>query len=235
MRAKTFYVEQLGEIDFIRNKRAKYLRITVKPCGKVRVTLPARCSYKEAMGFVLQKIDRISECIGNINAKKQVFNENSVFKIGNHRLEISGYSGQRCKFVLKDGLLRFYYPETKPVEDIHVQNEIRKALIHLLRLEARLYLPERVEQIAGKYNFKYKKVFVKNLKTRWGSCSSVNNINLNLHLMRLPEHLSDYVIIHELAHTREKNHGKGFRTLLDSFVGDSVKLDRELKNYSTQL
>ena len=74
--------------------------------------------------------------------------------------------------------------------------------------------------------------FVKNIKTRWGSCSSLNNINLNLHLMRLPDHLIDYVILHELAHTKEKNHGKSFWNLVDSLVMDLKEMKKELKTYS---
>jgi len=53
--------------------------------------------------------------------------------------------------------------------------------------------------------------------------------------MRLPEHLTDYVILHELVHTKEKNHGKNFYNLLENFVKNSKQLDRELKAYSTEL
>ena len=105
----------------------------------------------------------------------------------------------------------------------------------LLRKKAKNYLPGRVEELAERHGLSYNRVFVKNLKSRWGSCSSKNNINLNLHLMRLPEPLVDYVILHELAHTKEKNHGKGFRNLLNSFVADSRVYDKELKNYSSQV
>ncbi|MCK5169492.1 MAG: M48 family metallopeptidase, partial [Bacteroidales bacterium] len=55
---------------------------------------------------------------------------------------------------------------------------------------------------------------------------------LNLHLLRLPSHLIDYVIIHELCHTVEKNHGPRFWKLLDSILGDAKKISKELKQHS---
>jgi len=73
-----------------------------------------------------------------------------------------------------------------------------------LRKEAKDYLPQRTELLAAAHGFKYSGVTVKNISSRWGSCSSTNHINLNIHLVRLPEHLSDYVILHELTHTVHK-------------------------------
>jgi predicted metal-dependent hydrolase len=72
---------------------------------------------------------------------------------------------------------------------------------------------------------------VRSQKTRWGSCSFNNNISLNVKLTRLPQELIDYVILHELAHTRIKNHGREFWKMLDGLIGDAKKLDRRLREY----
>jgi len=89
----------------------------------------------------------------------------------------------------------------------------------------------RLEELAIKYGFEVSKVTIKNNKSRWGSCSKKNNINLNLHLIRLPEHLSDYVLLHELVHTIHKNHSNKFWNQLDMITGSAKSLDRELKQY----
>lgn len=232
---RTLCIKEIGEVEFCRNKRAKYLRITIKSQGKIRVTIPARYSYREAEEFVIQKLDSIKSHLEKINKGKQIYSENSEFSTRNFRLEIQKHSINRCAYILKEGVLRFYYPEDADISNPQIQGYIKNSVIEALRYEAKLYLPQRVEQLAGKYGFNYKKVYVKNLKSRWGSCSSVNNINLNLHLMRLPDYLTDYVILHELAHTREKNHGKNFYNLLNKFVRDSKKLDKELKSYPIEL
>ncbi len=234
MPSKSFHIQEVGDVNFVKNKRAKFLRIAVKPGGKIRVTLPSRCSYSEAMDFVLQKSQQIQACLEKINAKKRIFDENRGFKCKSFSLKILKHAKNKCEYDLTGGHLHFYYPKNTDVSDLKVQDEIKTAIIKALRVRAKQYLPARVEQIAKKYNFNYKKVFIKNLKSRWGSCSSVNNINLNLHLMRLPDYLADYVILHELAHTKEKNHGKGFRELLDSIVINSKQLDKELRGYSIE-
>ena len=127
------------------------------------------------------------------------------------------------------------YPENIPVRTPEIQEIIRNSIIKALRIEAKEYLPDRTYELAKKLGFKLNRVFIKNNKTLWGSCSGKNNINLNLHLLRLPSHLIDYVIIHELCHTVEKNHGKNFWALLDKVSGNAKGLDKQLKKYNTSI
>ena len=97
---------------------------------------------------------------------------------------------------------------------------------------ASIQLKERIDFFSEKHNFKYNKLFIKNQKTRWGSCSGENNINLNAKLLNLPQKLIDYVILHELVHTKVKNHSTEFWFTLESYMDDSKKYDKELKKYS---
>ena len=92
-------------------------------------------------------------------------------------------------------------------------------------------LVERVRYWAERYGFSYHRLGIRNQKTRWGSCSHDNNINLNINLVNLPEQLMDYVIIHELVHTRHKHHGPAFWQELSGYVGDARELCRQLRNY----
>ena len=97
---------------------------------------------------------------------------------------------------------------------------------------ARIKLKQRIDQLSKQYNFKYNKLFIKNQKTRWGSCSEKNNINLNAKLLNLPKELMDYVILHELVHTKVKNHSNNFWITLDTYINNSKKYNKELKKYS---
>ena len=97
---------------------------------------------------------------------------------------------------------------------------------------AKLYLINRLRILANQHGFTYNKVSVRNQKTRWGSCSFNNNISLNIKLVCLPKHLADYVILHELVHTKIKNHSPSFWSFLNKYIPDAKKIDKALKRYS---
>ena len=102
--------------------------------------------------------------------------------------------------------------------------------VEALRRSAKTILLPRLAQLAHRHGFSFHKSFIKNNRTNWGSCSGVNNINLNLKLMLLPEHLRDYVMLHELCHTRIKNHGPQFWALLNSVTeGKAKEYAKELR------
>jgi predicted metal-dependent hydrolase len=102
------------------------------------------------------------------------------------------------------------------------------------RSQAKKKITIRLEELAAKHGFTYNRVFIRNQKTRWGSCSHQNNISLNIKLAGLPAELMDYVILHELVHTRHKNHGKDFWDELDKFVSSSRSIARQLRKYTVQ-
>ncbi len=101
--------------------------------------------------------------------------------------------------------------------------------------KAKEKLVNRLNELAEKHGFTYNKIFIRNQRTRLGSCSSKNNINLNMKLVQLPDELIDYVILHELVHLKIMNHSKDFWTELDKFVGDAKALRSKLKRYQLGL
>jgi predicted metal-dependent hydrolase len=103
------------------------------------------------------------------------------------------------------------------------------------RKQARKILVVRLRVLAKQHGFSYNRVSIRNQKTRWGSCSSRNNISLNMKLVRLPEELIDYIILHELVHTKIKDHSKSFWAELDKLVGDGRQMRSRLKNYGAEL
>lgn len=103
------------------------------------------------------------------------------------------------------------------------------------REEAKKRLITQVDKLAKKHGFSYNRISIRNQRTRWGSCSAKNNISLNIKLASLPEDLADYVILHELVHTRIKNHSKTFWEALGRLMKDAKAADRRLKAYRLAL
>lgn len=94
--------------------------------------------------------------------------------------------------------------------------------IEALRSQAKRELPARLAELAARYGFEYNKVTIKHNATNWGSCSTRNNINLNLNIVRLPRVLQDYILLHELCHLRHHDHGQAFHLLLEHVCTDSL-------------
>ncbi len=102
-----------------------------------------------------------------------------------------------------------------------------------LRSKAAEYLPKRVAEISQITGLKYNRLTIRPTLSKWGSCSTQQNISLSLYLMSLPKHLIDFVIVHELCHTIHFNHSAEFHSLVNSIMGGKEKLlERELKGYS---
>jgi len=230
MPSKIIHIDPVGDISFSKNSRSARIRITVKPSG-VSVTLPLSASFTEAVRFVETKTDWIKQQQSKLAPVLPVFGPETQFTTKFHRLKVSRGIFPRVFSSIGNGVIQFFIPEKYDYRNSSIQEFIRKTLVEVMRQEAKFYLPNRVEELARKYGMKYRQVFVKNVHTRWGSCSSENNINLNLHLMRLPDHLIDYVILHELAHTVEKNHGPRFWNLLGQMVDRPRELRKEMRKY----
>ena len=94
--------------------------------------------------------------------------------------------------------------------------------IEQLRKKAKAELPSRLAELAARYGFVYNNVTIKHNATNWGSCSTKNNINLNLNIVRLPQALQDYILLHELCHLRHHDHGHGFHLLLEHVLTDNL-------------
>ena len=116
-------------------------------------------------------------------------------------------------------------------QSMSVQLEKKRNLPEIDRKVARKILCRRIGELAQLHNFVYNRVSIRKQKTRWGSCSTKNNINLNANLLHLPPELMDYVLLHELVHTRVKNHSKDFWDELETVVPNARQVDRRLKDY----
>ncbi len=103
--------------------------------------------------------------------------------------------------------------------------------VEQLRAQAKVILPPRLKELADEHGFTYNRVTIKNNISNWGSCSTRGNINLNLRLVTLPQELQDYVMLHELCHLREMNHGPRVHALLESVCPAHRALAKELRKY----
>ncbi|MCL1822052.1 MAG: M48 family metallopeptidase [Prolixibacteraceae bacterium] len=228
-------IEGIGEVTFAQSRKSKHLKLSVNTDSKVRISFPPGVSPRKALGFVEKNRDWIAAQQKKHREKQKKALPLFPLKTRFHTIYLECGTD---KFTAKNIKLEIYiyHPCNVLPEDLRTVNFVRKVLDEVYRWEARNYLPERISKLAQLNGFRYNKLTIRNNASNWGSCSSQNNISLNLQLMKLPKHLSDYVILHELVHTLEKNHGPAFwRRLNEATGGDARKLAAEMKKYSTSM
>jgi len=233
---KTVDYPGIGLITYKRNLKARRLSISVKNSAMVKVTIPSTLSFRSAESFVLSKSKWIVEKVEYFNKAKVNFSEATTFKTREHTLNFVPTNNNKILVKLEQGFINVLYPLGIEVSSKPVQEAAKKGIEFAYRYEAKKYLPNRVEQLAKQFGFKYGKIGIKKASTRWGSCSPKNNINLSLFLMKLPDNLIDYIILHELCHTVHKNHGPKFWSELDRLTqGNAKQLSKEVKKFRASI
>ncbi len=226
----------LGTITFIKRQNNRRINVKVEPHSSIKVSLPHHIPYHTAKKFVMENRLLIQNKMESINGRLTSFDRTTDFKTMWHVLRMKPDNCSSPSFSVDNHFITVSYPHDHSVLQPEIQKTVREAIEKTLRMEAKIYLPRRLHEFALKHKFNYNKVFLKNLKTLWGSCSYQNNINLNIHLMRLPKHLIDYIIIHELTHTVIKNHSVSFHNLLNSIIDGNIEdIKHELQKYAPQI
>ncbi|MDR3268618.1 MAG: M48 family metallopeptidase [Tannerella sp.] len=227
---KTINGGELGTIILRSHPRAQHYSLRVKD-GQVIGTLPSWGNERDMRAFIEDKRERLTHMLQK-NPERPVWNEATDLQTHTFRVHIFRVPRSHFYKTLKDGVLHMACPEETNFEDQRIQLLLQSLFEETLRHEAIRTLPPRLEALALRHSFHYAGVTVRKTQTRWGSCSSQKQISLSLSLMLLPEHLMDYILLHELCHTVEMNHGERFWQLMDSVTcGRSQVLRQELKHH----
>lgn len=234
---KEYYYEDevLGRVLVVRSQKAKHTNLRITADSEVVLTIPYRQSEEESISFMRSKYDWIlSHREKNRSSVVKGFDESTDFSTLTFRVKIEKGLHSSFKFALSDGILVVKYPFSSDVKSEDSQEIIRIGIEKAMRMEAQRILPHRLQTLAEKFGFSFSGVAVRSSKTRWGSCSSKRSINLSYFLLTLPPHLIDYVLLHELCHTKEMNHGLRFWNLMDEVTNSKSKEYRqEIKQYGT--
>jgi len=234
MTEKTIEFENFGPVTIYRNKRATRIRILVKPGGVVRVTIPWTASFQSGENFLLEKKTWVESTLSKIARKtgsSGLISQGTLLSTRNFRYDVMPESVERVRisFSKADKIVTFQYPSGVDLQSSQIQDKLKIAIEGVLRFEAKRFLPARTAEIASNLGYRINRVTIKNNKTNWGSCSNLKNINLNLHLMRLPDRVIDYVITHELVHTIIPNHGAKFKATMTKYFPDIIDMEKEIK------
>lgn len=202
--------EEFGTIQVRRSAKATQVRLRVAPDGSLKASMPVYAPL-----FLLKRLVKSSRV--QLRAMLQQAEPNNDYSDGmqigkSHTLIVKPSQKIAAKRVKQQIIVEV--PTGVSLADPRVIKVIREASTTALRTEAKSYLPKRLQYLANQLGFEYERVRFSHASSRWGSCSSMGTISLNIALMKLPFELIDYVIVHELAHTQEMNHSDSFWQLV---------------------
>lgn len=205
--------EEFGSITLRRSPRASHVRIRVAPDGRLRASLPMY-----APTFLVKRLIKSSR--EQLRTMLQEHHQTIIFNDGmqigkSHVLVVRPVATSTTTAKKHSQQIVISLASTDRLATASVQRIIRDEVIKALRLEAKSYLPKRLAFLANKHNYSYQKVRFSHASGRWGSCSANGTVSLNIALMKLPFELIDYVLIHELSHTKQMNHSSAFWSLVE--------------------
>ncbi|HSX23696.1 MAG TPA: SprT family zinc-dependent metalloprotease [Candidatus Saccharimonadales bacterium] len=217
MAQKQVHIAEIGPVVLQKRKGARSIRLTVGHDGNLRISMPHWTPYAAAEAFAISKLAWIKA--QQDGKTSRLFGPDE--RIGkSHRLRFTISTSHTVTTRVTPTELIIRLPVGKTPMDKDVQSAVRASAVRALKQEAKKLLPGRLESMAARHGFDYRHVTIKHLKARWGSCSSTKDIALNCFLMQLPWELIDYVILHELVHTKIMAHGEKFWGELAKYVND---------------
>jgi hypothetical protein len=216
------------------SSKAKRVSIKIEPPNQVLVVAPKRTPkkildkfVKEQSAWITKQLARMVQKQDSIESNTQVliFGKTYQKKFGfNHNLPIG--------ILFTNNQILFNFPDSNTLQ----KNKLVKSELEIfLKKTARKYLQEKTKALAEKMQVKYKKITLRNQKTRWGSCSSNNTLSLNWRLVHYPPEIIDYVLVHELAHLIHHNHSKKFWELVALYDPKYRQHKNYLKKYGVTL
>jgi predicted metal-dependent hydrolase len=217
---------EFGSVAIRRSHLARNLRLKVNERGALVISMPKRAPLYLAKQLLDEARDQVRRTIQKTQTQLSVLHSGDL--IGkSHRLVIR--EGDELSGRLIGTFIEITITPAMVADSQEVQDYIKQFALKALRTQAKAYLSRQLQLLATRHGFGYSNIRFSNAGTRWGSCSSSGTISLNIWLMQLPFELIDYVLVHELCHTRQMNHSPKFWTLVEAILPNYRELRRALR------
>lgn len=211
------------------SSRAKYVRIKLSHQGELSVVLPQGVAIRQAHQFLKSRSDWVEKHLKDLPEKKQKQRpENLYLNLLDERWTLE-YVETDTAYVELEKVAESQLYIVGNINDYHL---VRDVILMWCKQKARRVFNTMLQENAEAYGFHYNRLSIRAQKTRWGSCSSSKNINLNCKLLFMPSEIVRYVMLHELCHTIEMNHSQRFWALVEECDPDYKQHRKQLKQLS---
>lgn len=222
--------DELGTITIRRNPLSRSIRMRLAADGTIVVSAPMHTP----LSFIKQAVRGSRRELLDMQkqARPALYVDGQAIGQSHHLAIVHSDLRGEIHAQRRGTTLVVTLPSTKKLDDVDVQQRIREEVRQILRREAKSYLPRRLATLAERHGYRYQTVRFPHAISRWGSCSTSGTISLNIALMKLSPELIDYVIFHELSHTRHMDHSHAFWNEVKKLDPDYELHRRLLKRHS---
>lgn len=228
---KTFKIEGLGAVRLYRRRGMRSLKLSVDHDGQIRLTMPVWSSYRAGHQFLMANLKWLEQ-----RKPKTPQRLGHGMRVGKaHRLSFAACEASGVQTRLRGNSIEVRFHKLLGESAEAVQTAAKTAALRALKKESSKLLPQRLRSLSSRTGLQFNDLGFKAMKRRWGSCSSDGKITLNIFLMQLPWHLIDYVLVHELTHTKVMNHRPAFWRELESYHPGAKLLSREIRHLRPSL
>jgi len=228
---KIVEIDGIGPVTFKRT-RGKYYKVSIKR-NQIICTYPWYGSFKTSLQFLDEKKSWIKKQLEHPSIKKlPPIDLTNGFQTKTSKIILSPEICDEIKIDKQQKQVIIHYSGQENIKEQKMQNIIITTIENIWKQEAKIFLIDRIQELARQFGFQVNKVSTRRTRSRWGSCSPENNISLSLYIMNLRQELIDMVILHELSHTKVKNHGPRFRSLLQKICPNVKELEKEIRQHS---
>jgi predicted metal-dependent hydrolase len=217
---------EFGVVTVRRSSRATSMRVTVAPNGTLRVSVPTYAPMFMVKRMIASSREQLRAML-NARPKLVLTDGMSIGK--SHTLLVRQTPERSIRRVGQQLIVGL--PDGETLRDDDIVTDVRAHMRTILRKEAKAHLPHRLKHLAQTNGFEFESVRFTHASSRWGSCNHKKAISLNIALMNLPFELIDYVLVHELAHTKHLDHSPRFWSVVESVDPDFKRHRKALKAY----
>lgn len=223
MAIKNFNVNGIGDIRVQKRRGSRSMRIKLAQDGTITVGIPNWVPYRMAIDYAKKQSEWINR---NLPSKKELKHGQKIGKT--HTLNIVAISGLRTRVKITESLILVSKPDHIALTDSNFQTALIKGAHNALKKQTYI-LENEINKIAHNLGYQFNSISFKFMKSKWGSCNANKHITLNYRLLDLPNHLIEYVLVHELVHLNHMNHSSDFWFELSSILPDYKSRKLELK------
>lgn len=227
--SKTFTLDEIGQVTVTKRTNSRRIKLSIRNNIPI-VSIPRYLPFKTGLMFAVKNAQWIAE-----HTTQNLTLDHGVQIGRSHTIALQASAKDSISTRVTESSIIVRIPAEYEVDDIEVQDRIQKAAIKALKKQLEDYIFDRTLLWQDTMQAHPKKIKVKQLTARWGSCASDRTITFSLFMAQIPDELIDYIIVHELTHLDHMNHSAEFWEAVGRYIPNYKELRAELKTHKLEL